>query len=170
MPAFERGHTLKQGWPLSLTAAFALAASGCAAPPSNGLLRHHHNGTGSPVGKSAEPAAPAPEVTEPVLDDTATLQDYLAYAAMNNAGLEAAFNRWRTAIERVPQVESLPDPRFTYRFYIKEVETRLGPMEQGAGLSQTFPWFGKLDLRGCRGSIRRGGAPPVRIGQAAVVL
>ena len=42
----------------------------------------------------------------------------------------------------------MPDPRFTYRYYIQEVETRVGPQKQGLGLSQTFPWFGKLDLQG----------------------
>jgi outer membrane protein TolC len=84
----------------------------------------------------------------PTLHESATLNDYLAYAALNNPGLEAAFNRWKAALERVPQVKSLPDPRFTYRYFIREVETRVGPQEQGLGLSQMFPWFGKLELRG----------------------
>jgi outer membrane protein TolC len=92
--------------------------------------------------------AQSPNEVESSLDASSGLEDYLAYAAMKNAGLEAAFNRWRAALERVPQVESLPDPRFTYRYFIREVETRVGPMEQGAGLSQTFPWFGELELRG----------------------
>ena len=51
-------------------------------------------------------------------------------------------------MERVPQVKSLPDPRFTYRFFVEEVETRVGPQEQSFGLAQKFPWFGKLALRG----------------------
>jgi outer membrane protein TolC len=84
----------------------------------------------------------------PTLHESATLNDYLAYAALNNPGLEAAFNRWRAALERVPQEKSLPDPRFTYRYFIREVETRVGPQQQGLGLSQMFPWFGKLELRG----------------------
>ncbi|MHC4091297.1 MAG: TolC family protein [Planctomycetota bacterium] len=92
--------------------------------------------------------APLDEPELPVLDESATLEDYLAYAAFNNPGLEAAFNRWKAALERVPQVRALPDPRFTYRNYIQEVETRVGPMQQAFGLSQTFPWLGKLELRG----------------------
>jgi outer membrane protein TolC len=55
----------------------------------------------------------------PTLHESATLNDYLAYAALNNPGLEAAFNRWRAALERVPQEKSLPDPRFTYRYFIR---------------------------------------------------
>ncbi len=84
----------------------------------------------------------------PTLDDSASLDDYLVYAALNNPGLEAAFNLWKAALERVPQERTLPDPRFTYRNYIREVETRVGPQKQGFGLSQMFPWFGKLELRG----------------------
>ncbi len=84
----------------------------------------------------------------PTLDHTAALEDYLAYAALSNPGLEAAFNRWKAALERVPQEKSLPDPRFTYRYFIREVETRVGPQKQALGLSQMFPWFGKLKLRG----------------------
>jgi len=84
----------------------------------------------------------------PALDESASLDNYLAYAALNNPGLEAAFNLWKAALERVPQEKSLPDPRFTYRYFIREVETRVGPQKQSVGLSQMFPWFGKLELRG----------------------
>ena len=84
----------------------------------------------------------------PELTENSGLPDYLAYAALNNPGLEAAFNRWKAALDRVPQVKALPDPRFTYRYFIEEVETRVGPQRQGFEISQLFPWFGKLELRG----------------------
>jgi outer membrane protein TolC len=77
-----------------------------------------------------------------------TLDDYVAYAALHNAGLEAAFNRWKAALEKIPQAKSLPDPQFNYRYYISEVETRVGAMRQGAGVSQMFPWIEKLLVRG----------------------
>jgi len=83
----------------------------------------------------------------PELNDSSTLADYLRYAAANNPGLEAAFNRWRQAAEKIPQARSLPDPRLTYSYYIREVETRVGPQRQRLGLAQTFPFFGKLSLR-----------------------
>lgn len=85
---------------------------------------------------------------EDSLTGQATLDDYIAYAAMHNAGLEAAFNRWKAVLERIPQVRTLPDPRFNYRYFIENVETRVGPQRQSLGLSQMFPWFGKLELRG----------------------
>lgn len=76
------------------------------------------------------------------------LSDYLAQAALNNPGLEAAFNRWKAALEKVAQVKTLPDPRFTYGYFIENVETRVGPQEQRFSLTQMFPWFGTLRLRG----------------------
>jgi len=84
----------------------------------------------------------------PVLAKDSALSDYLAYAALNNPGLEAAFNRWKAALEKVPQARSLPDPRFNYAYFIQEVETRVGPQEHKVGLAQMFPWFGKLELQG----------------------
>jgi len=86
----------------------------------------------------------------PPLTPKSEVQHYLRYAALNNAGLEAAFNRWRAALERVPQARSLPDPRFKYGYYIEQVETRTGPQRHSLGLAQTFPWFGERDHRADR--------------------
>ncbi len=94
----------------------------------------------------AEEVARLGETSE--LTDESSLPDYLTYAALKNPALEAAFNKWLAATERVPQVKALPDPRFTYRYFIEEVETRVGAQRQSFELAQTFPWFGKLALRG----------------------
>ena len=83
----------------------------------------------------------------PTLNKDSTLSDYLTYAALSDPGLEAVFYRWKSALQRVFQVKSLPDPMFTYAYFISEVETRVGPQRQKFGISQTFPWFGKLSLR-----------------------
>ncbi len=91
---------------------------------------------------AAEPVGPLPS-----LDAEAGLSDYLAYAALGNPGLEAAFYRWRAALDRIPQARALPDPVFTYRYYIREVETRVGPQRQALGMSQTVPWPAKLEHR-----------------------
>ncbi len=77
----------------------------------------------------------------------ATLQDYLRFAARNNAGLEAAFEEWKAAVEQVPQAKALPDPRFTYGYFIDEVETRVGPQEHRLSVMQVFPWFGTIAAR-----------------------
>jgi len=79
--------------------------------------------------------------------ENAALADYLKEAARNNPGLRAASMRWRAALARVAQAKSLPDPRFTYRYFIQEVETRVGPQRHSFSLSQKFPFYGKRALR-----------------------
>lgn len=96
----------------------------------------------------AAQAAQSPEVELAALPDSASLDYFLRSAALNNPGLEAAFNRWKAALERVPQSRALPDPRFTYAYFIQEVETRVGPQQHRLGIAQMFPWFGKLGLQG----------------------
>ncbi|MHC4439382.1 MAG: TolC family protein [Planctomycetota bacterium] len=75
------------------------------------------------------------------------LEDYLVFAAMNNAGLQVAFEQWKIAVEQVPQAKSLPDPKFTYGYFIEEVETRVGPQRNRLEIMQTFPWFGEIEAR-----------------------
>ena len=86
--------------------------------------------------------------TLPELTDHSTLGDYLTYAALNNAELRSAFNRWKAELEKIEQAQTLPDPRFNYGYFIQSVETRVGPQKHQVGVSQMFPWFGKLRLRG----------------------
>ena len=71
-----------------------------------------------------------------------TLSEYLRYAALHNAGLKATFEEWKAALEQVPQAKALPDPTFTYGYFIEQIETR-----QQAGIMQMFPWFGKIEAR-----------------------
>ena len=42
---------------------------------------------------------------------------------------------------------ALEDPRFTYGYFIEEVETRVGPQRHRVGIMQTFPWLGVLAAR-----------------------
>ncbi len=85
---------------------------------------------------------------DPSLPQSPELADYLAYAAFHNPGLKAAFEQWKAALWKIPQVRSLPDPRFTYAYFVERVETRVGPQRQRFALAQTFPWLSKLELRG----------------------
>ncbi len=126
-----------------------LMIGGCAAPapPQSVADAMRWDAVHAPL-PTAREYQMAHDAELPALDDSAALGDYLAYAAFNNPGLETAFNLWKAALERVLQEKTLPDPRFTYRNFIREVETRVGPQKQAFGLSQLFPWFGKLELRG----------------------
>ncbi len=75
------------------------------------------------------------------------LDGYLKVAAENNPGLKAQFNDYMAAMEKVPQVGALPDPSITFGYFIRPVETRVGPQRANFNLMQSFPWFGLLEAK-----------------------
>ena len=77
-----------------------------------------------------------------------TLDKYLMLAAENNPALKAAFADYEVSLQQVPQVKSLPDPMFSFSYFIMPVETRTGARVMDLSLSQQFPWFGTLEARG----------------------
>lgn len=91
------------------------------------------------------PAFCQPSQSDP--NSPVVLEDHLRIAAENNAGLKSSFEQWRMATAAVPQARALDDPRFTYGYFIEEVETRTGPQKQRFNISQMFPWFGKIEAR-----------------------
>ena len=42
------------------------------------------------------------DILLPILNDDSTIDDYLAYAALNNPKLKAAFEEWKAALYRIP--------------------------------------------------------------------
>ena len=80
-------------------------------------------------------------------NDLQSLPDYLRFASLNNAELKAKFEEWKAALEQIPQARALDDPKFTYGYFIEEVETRVGPQRDKFGIMQVFPWFGKIEAR-----------------------
>ncbi len=87
-----------------------------------------------------EPAEPSP------LDGS--LERYVAHAFANNPSLRASFEDWRAATERGAQPRRLPDPTLTYTFFIRHVETRVGPQRHKLALTQWFPWPTQLTAAG----------------------
>ncbi len=73
-----------------------------------------------------------------------TLDEYFKTAAENNPGLQSKYKEFEAALQKVPQVNSLPDPTFSFSYNIPKM------MSQSAELSlmQTFPWFGTLKAQG----------------------
>jgi outer membrane protein, heavy metal efflux system len=93
-------------------------------------------------------AYPETDPDAAALPEGARLDDYVQYAMKNNPELEAAFYQWRTALEQVPQVRTLPDPMASFSIVLDQVEREAEYMGERYTLSQTFPWFGKLSLEG----------------------
>lgn len=81
------------------------------------------------------------------LSSQEVLNDYLEIAAKNNPGLKASFNEYLAAVEKVKEVGSLPDPNLVFAYFVRPVETRLGPQKLKFSISQMFPWFGTLKVR-----------------------
>ncbi len=77
-----------------------------------------------------------------------TLDESLLFAAENNPLLKAKYAEFEAAMQKVSQVNSLPDPTLSFGYFISPVETRVGPQRAKLGLSQMFPWFGTLKTAG----------------------
>lgn len=83
----------------------------------------------------------------PALGEGDSADDFVRYALYHSPKVEAAYQRWAAAAERLPQVRSLPDPRVNFGFFLDEVETRTGAQQARVGVSQSFPWPGLLSDR-----------------------
>ncbi len=129
-----------------LVALAALTAAGCAPAGPEHPSRFARTDYRQLLRDAAEQSGPAGASS--ALPDKPSLDDYLTHAAARNPQMRAAFARFRAAVERIPQVTSLPDPKLSYTYYVREVETRVGPQRQAVSMSQTFPWLGKLRLAG----------------------
>ena len=96
-------------------------------------------------------AAAQPAPPDETLDFHAAAPDLRAYvtaAVENNPALLESHARYQAARQQVPQVSALPDPVVSFTQALRSVETRVGPQLNSITLSQTFPWFGTLALRG----------------------
>jgi outer membrane protein TolC len=73
-----------------------------------------------------------------------SLDSSLVLAATNNPHVKAAYTRYLAALEKVPQVGSLPDPEVSFGFFIKPMELLGGNQVSDMRVMQMFPWFGTL--------------------------
>jgi len=73
-----------------------------------------------------------------------TLDEFLIIAARNNPGLNATFQQYQAALEKVPQVGALPDPQVSFGIFISPMERYVGNQVAEISLMQMFPWFGTL--------------------------
>jgi outer membrane protein TolC len=69
-----------------------------------------------------------------------TLDEYFQIAAENNPGLQAKYKEFEAAMQKVPQVSSLPDPTFSFGYFIP----KMGSQRAELTINQMFPWFGTL--------------------------
>lgn len=75
------------------------------------------------------------------------LPGLIGEALERNPSIIAARDRWKSAQAIIGARRAFPDPHFSYGYFIESVETRVGPQEHILSAKQTFPFYGKRNLR-----------------------
>lgn len=73
-----------------------------------------------------------------------SLDYYLETAAINNPTVLQRFNEYQAALQKVPQVASLPDPQLELGIFLSPMELLSGNQTADIKLMQMFPWFGVI--------------------------
>jgi outer membrane protein TolC len=73
-----------------------------------------------------------------------SLLNYLEIATKNNPAVLQKYNEYQAALQKVPQVGSLPDPELTMGVFLSPMELVGGSQVADIRLMQMFPWFGVL--------------------------
>jgi outer membrane protein TolC len=69
---------------------------------------------------------------------------YLSQAARNNPTVLQKYAEYQAALQKVPQVGSLPDPELSMGVFLSPMELVNGNQVADLRLMQMFPWFGTL--------------------------
>ncbi|MDD2306793.1 MAG: TolC family protein [Prolixibacteraceae bacterium] len=77
-------------------------------------------------------------------EPTDSLFNYLEIAAKNNPTVLQRYAEYEAALQKVPQVGSLPDPDVSLGVFLKPMELMGGNQLADIRLMQMFPWFGVL--------------------------
>jgi len=73
-----------------------------------------------------------------------SMNNYLEFAAKNNPTVLQKFAEYQAALQKVPQVGSLPDPDISLGVFLSPMEQLGGNQVADIRLMQMFPWFGVL--------------------------
>ncbi|MEI6142079.1 MAG: TolC family protein [Mariniphaga sp.] len=73
-----------------------------------------------------------------------SLNNYLEIAAKNNPTVLQKLAEYKAALQKIPQVGSLPDPELTTGIFLSPMELVGGKQLADIRLMQMFPWFGVL--------------------------
>ena len=76
------------------------------------------------------------------------LADLITYAYRENPSIMMAREEWRAAVEKYRVATGYPDPQVMVTYFPEPIETRLGPQDWNANISQMIPFPGKLSKAG----------------------
>ncbi len=98
---------------------------------------------------TSAPAESSPSLN--VLDDPSkkiSTADLISYAYQNNPSILSARQAWKATVESYRVKSGYPDPFLSVTYFPEPIETRLGPQDWNASLSQKIPFPGKLSRKG----------------------
>lgn len=72
------------------------------------------------------------------------LDSLLVWSTKNHPGLKSSYLSYKASLEAINGAGFLPEPMFSFGYFIQPVETRLGPQRGSVGFQQMFPWRGTL--------------------------
>lgn len=139
--------------------AIALAGllTGCATDLERRSDRDLHSVSHAQARLHSTTSSPTPGGIDPEELD-GTLGSYVQYAMNHSPVLRASFEDWRASAKRISRSRRLPEPVITYGYFVRRVETRVGPQRHRIGLSQSFPWPTKLTAGADSASLAARGA------------
>lgn len=88
------------------------------------------------------------QASDDVLAHEISISKLIDYAYENNPEIQAARQDWKATLEKYRVVTGYPDPQISVTYYPRPVETRGGPKDWNASVSQMIPFPGKLSKAG----------------------
>ena len=82
------------------------------------------------------------------LNGTLRLADLIDQAYANNPSIQMAREAWKASVENYRVTTGYPDPQLMVTWFPEPIETRLGPQDWNAQISQMIPFPGKLTKAG----------------------
>lgn len=73
-----------------------------------------------------------------------SLMHYLDVAVRNNPTVLQRYYEYQAALQKIPQVGTLPDPTLEMGIFLKPMDIMDGKQIADIKLMQMFPWFGVL--------------------------
>jgi len=93
-------------------------------------------------------AAEVPDARFTLPEKNVKSSDLLRYAYENNPSVLAARENWKATLENYRIAGAFPDPQLMVTYFPEPIETRLGPQDWNATISQKIPFPGKLRTAG----------------------
>lgn len=99
--------------------------------------------TASPPGMVRE-TLPTGNTPDSRFEESVNISDLIAYAYQQNPSILRAREAWRATVEQYRITTGYPDPQIMVTYFPEPIQTRLGPQDWNASISQMLPFPGKL--------------------------